>query len=300
VTPSAGILFLLASNLCLAGMDAVSKTLIQSYDVTQILWVRYMFFAGFTAALAWHGRGSVGGLISAFRTERPWLNIARAALLVIEIGLFVVAFGHMKLAAVHAIAAICPLMITALSALWLGEAVGPRRWAAVAAGFVGMLVILRPGLGVFEPWALLPLIGASLFAVYQVLTKILGRTDGTDTIMLYTGWVGLAVTTLAGPWWWSAPDPQGWVLLVLAGLLGVSAHLLLIKALSVSEASVLQPFNYTLLVFATVVGFVVFQELPDALTITGAAIIVTSGVYAWWRERVRARQSRSAVRNTPA
>lgn len=283
-----GILLLVISNLCLAGMDAVSKTLIQSYDVTQILWVRYMFFAGFTAALAWRSRRGKGGLRAAFKAKRPWLNMFRAALLVVEIGLFVVAFGHMKLVAVHAIAAICPLMITALSALVLGEKVGPRRWAAVAAGFVGMLLILRPGFAVFDPWALLPLAGAALFAVYQILTKILGRVEQTDTIMLYTGWVGLVLTSFLGPVYWVDPDPLGWGLLVLAGLMGVSAHLLLIQALAIAEASVLQPFNYSLLVWASMVGFLIFGELPDLWTAAGAVIIVGSGLYVWWRERVRA------------
>lgn len=291
-----GILLLLASNLCLAGMDAVSKTLIQSYDVGQILWVRYMFFAAFTAALAWHARRGRGGLLAAFRAKRPWLNILRAAILVVEIGLFVVAFGHLKLASVHAIAAICPLLITALSALVLGERVGPRRWLAVAAGFVGMMIILRPGAGVFDGWALLPLAGAALFAVYQIMTKVLGRVERTDTIMLYTGWVGLALTSFIGPAQWTTPDPTGWTLLVAAGVLGVSAHLLLIKALSIAEASVMQPFNYSLLVWATIVGFLVFAELPDAWTILGAAVIVLSGLYAWWRERLRAGGSDAASR----
>lgn len=290
-TATLAIVLLLVSNLCLAGMDAVSKTLIRDYDVGQILWVRYMFFAGFTAALAWRSRRGKGGLLSAFKAERPWLNVIRAALLVVEIGLFVVAFGHMKLAAVHAIAAICPLFITALSALVLSEKVGPRRWAAVAIGFVGMLIILRPGLGVFDMWALLPLAGAALFAAYQIMTKVLGRVEQTDTIMLYTGWVGLAMTSLIGPFQWEQPDTTGWILLVAAGVMGVAAHLLLIKALSLAEASVLQPFNYSLLVWATIVGFVIFAELPDLWTMVGAAVIVISGLYAWWRERVRSERN---------
>ena len=135
------------------------------------------------------------------------------------------------------------------------------------------------------------LAGAALFAVYQIVTKVIARRDGMTTIMLYTGWVGLALTSLVGPFTWTAPDLRGWILLPVAGLLGVVGHMLLIKALESAPASVLQPFNYTLLVWATVVGFLVFGDLPDGATVIGAAIVVASGLYTWWRERVRSRSS---------
>lgn len=283
--PSRGIALILLANLLFSGMDAVSKTLIVDYPVGQILWVRYAFFAGFATVLSLRSGGPLAGL----RARRPVLNVLRAGLLLAEIACFVMAFRYLPLADTHAIAAVYPLIITALSALVLGEFVGPRRWAAVAVGFVGILVILRPGLGVFDPAALLPLAGAALFAVYQILTKIVARTDGMVTILLYTGWVGFAATSLIGPAQWTPPDLRGWILLPVAGALGVVGHLLLIKALELAPASILQPFNYTLLLWATTVGFLVFGDLPDGVTIAGAAIVVGSGLYTWWRERVRAR-----------
>lgn len=283
--PTRGIVLILTANLLFAGMDAVSKTLIADYPVTQILWVRYAFFAAFATAMAFRGAGPIAG----FRSRRPGLNLLRAVILLAEIACFVVAFRYLPLADVHSIAAVYPLMITALSALVLGEFVGPRRWAAVGVGFVGVVVILRPGLAVFDPAALIPLLGAALFAVYQIVTKVIARHDGMTTIMLYTGWVGLALTSIAGPLDWHPPDAQGWTLLLVAGVLGVIGHMLLIKALEAAPASVLQPFNYTLLVWATTVGFLLFGDLPDAVTVAGAAIVVASGLYTWWRERVRAR-----------
>ncbi len=288
--PTRGIALILIANLLFVGMDAVSKTLILDYPVGQILWVRYAFFAGFATALSLRS----GGPLAGFRARRPVLNAVRALLLLAEIACFVVAFRYLPLADTHAIAAVYPLIITALSALVLGEFVGPRRWAAVGVGFVGVVVILRPGFSVFDPAALIPLLGAALFAIYQILTKIVARTDGLVTILLYTGWVGFAVTSLAGPLQWTPPDLQGWILLPTAGALGVIGHILLIKALEAAPASVLQPFNYTLLVWATTVGFLVFGDLPDGITVAGATIVVGSGIYTWWRERVRARAGRRA------
>lgn len=287
---ASGILLILLANLGFAGMDAVSKLLTTEYSVAQILWIRFAFFAGFATLLAWrHSRSADGsGIVAQFRTRRPVFQIARALLLVAEIGCFILGFRYLQLAESHSIGAIFPLIITALSALWLGEQVGMRRWTAVCIGFLGMLVILRPGLAVFDPAALLPLAGATMFAVYQVMTKVIGRTDSMETILLYTGWVGFAAMTLFGPFDWVWPDPRGWGLLVLAGLLGAIGHATVIKALQLAPASVLQPFNYTLLVWATAIGFVVFGDLPDLWTVVGAAIIVASGLYVWWRERVRA------------
>lgn len=286
MTPAArGILLILAANLGFAGMDAVSKTLTMEYSVAQILWVRFAFFAAFATVLALRH----GNVARQFRTDRPVFQIARSALLVAEIGCFILAFRYMPLAETHSIGAVFPLVITALSALWLGEAVGVRRWTAVCIGFLGMLVILRPGFAVFDPIALLPLAGAVMFAVYQVMTKVLSRTDSMETILLYTGWIGVAILTFIAPFHWQWPDARGWGLLLLAGLLGSIGHMTVIKALEIAPASVLQPFNYTLLIWATGIGFVVFGDLPDAWTVAGASIIVASGLYVWWREQVRAR-----------
>jgi drug/metabolite transporter (DMT)-like permease len=279
-----GILLILLANLWFASMDTVSKTLVMEYSIAQVLWMRFAFFAVFASALALiRGKGLTGG----FRSERPWFQSARSVLLVAEIGCFILAFRYMQLADTHSIGAVFPLVITALSALWLGEKVGLRRWAAVIVGFCGVLVILRPGFGVFDPVSLLPLAGAIGFGVYQVMTKVASRTDSMETTLLYTGWVGLAAMTLFGPFHWTWPDAWGWFLLLLAGFLGSIGHMTIIKALEIAPASVLQPFNYTLLVWATCIGFLVFGDLPDVWTVAGAAIVVSSGLYVWWRERVR-------------
>lgn len=279
--PGLAILLMLASMLGFAGMDALSKLLGRSLAIPQILWVRYILFTLFVVILL---RGK--GLRASLASGQPWLQFARALLIVIENGVFVLALIHLPLANVHAIAAASPLIVVALSVPMLGEKVGPRRWLAVAAGFIGVLVIVRPGLVTLEWPMLIALLGAFLWGLYQVLVRKCAATDTGETTWAWSAVVGLAATSLVGPFVWTPPDAQEWLLLVAIAILGSAAHFGLIKALGYWEAGALQPFSYTLLVWATVIGFLVFQHVPDRWTVAGALIIIASGLYAWHRERV--------------
>ena len=275
-----GIACVLAAWLLFACMDAGSKQLAESYPIVQILWLR---FASLLAIATWlaHRRGGNAGL----RTRHFWLQGARSLLLVVEIGLFILTITRLPLANAHAILAVTPLLVTALSVPLLGERVDIRRWSAIAVAFVGMLIILRPGLAVVQPAALLALLCASMFALYQILTRIVSRGDPPMTTLFYTAVVGTIGLSLIGPFSWTPPDTRGWALFALVAGLGASGHFLLIKALQLAPASVLQPFSYTTLIWATAVGFLVFGNLPDLATITGAAIIAASGIYSFARER---------------
>jgi drug/metabolite transporter (DMT)-like permease len=277
-----GILCALAAWLLFAGMDACSKQLAESYSIVQILWVR---FVSLVLIAAWLARRQGGN--AALRTRRFWLQSARSLLLVVEIGLFILTITVLPLAEAHAILAVTPLLVTALSVPLLGERVGIRRWSAIGVAFVGMLIILRPGFGALHPMALVALLCALMFALYQILTRIVSRDDPPMTTLFYTALVGVIGLSLIGPFYWTAPDPFGWALFGLVALLGASGHFLLIKALQLAPASVLQPYSYTMLIWATVVGFVVFGNLPDLATVTGAAVIAASGIYAFARERIR-------------
>lgn len=277
-----GIVLAILAMLCFASMDAVTKTLVQDFSAVQILWVRFVVFALFAIAFAaWRGGRA------AFVSRRPMLQVARSLVLVFEIGTFIIALRYLPLADAHAVAAVTPLMVTALSVVFLKEHVGMRRWAAVAVGFVGVLIVLRPGLGVFDPWALVVLLGAFLFALYQILTRLVAGQDRSETSLLYTGVVGCIALTAIGPFFWLPADAIDWVLFLAAGLLGLVGHSLLVTALSMAPASVIQPFNYSLLVWATIVGYVIFDHLPDAATVLGALVVVGSGLYTIHRERVR-------------
>jgi drug/metabolite transporter (DMT)-like permease len=268
---SRGIAFALAAGLLFACMDAASKTLIQTYPLLQILWVRFLPLALISAWLA--SRRYAHGLT----TRHFWLQTLRALLLVTEIGVVISAIRVLPLADAHAVIAAAPLMVTALSVPLLGERVGARRWTAVGVAFLGVLIIMRPGIGVFEPYALLPLVAAAMWALYQVLTRIVGRSDPPLTTLFYSVALGAVGLTLLVPFVWQAPDLEGWLLLAFAAAAGACAHYLLISALQITPAAVLQPLSYMMVVWATLVGYLVFGDLPDEMTILGAAIIVASG-----------------------
>ena len=280
--PGLGILLMMLAMLCFAAMDAVSKHLAGLLSIPQIMWVRYILFTLLAVAVLKPAR-----VRNVLRSGQPVLQAARGALLVVENSVFVLAFTYMPLADMHAIAAASPLIVVALSVPILGERVGLRRWLAVVAGFIGVLVIIRPGFQAFGLPMLLGVAGAFLWGLYQVLVRLCARTDSSETTWLWSALVGLLLTSIAGPATWVWPDRLGWALLVLVAILGSGAHLALIRALTVAEAGSLQPYSYTMLLWAAIFGAVVFGDIPDAWTWVGAAIVMTSGLYAWHRERFR-------------
>jgi drug/metabolite transporter (DMT)-like permease len=277
---SLGALFTVLAMLAFAGMDAMSKWLVADYAIGQMMWIRYGVFCLF----AWFVVRRQG-LLAAARSRRPWLQGMRALLAVIESVVFVLAVSYLPLADTHALAATAPLMVIALGALMLGERADATRWLAVSLGFVGMLLIVRPGLRAFEWPVLLPLVGAVMWAVYQILVRLCTRADSADTTLVWSAFVAFAATTVVGPWQWRWPDATGWALLIATALLNALANYALIKALDYAEASAVQPYAYTLLVWATLLGLLVFGDFPDAWTILGAAIIVAGSLYAWRRDR---------------
>ena len=277
-----GIACALVAWLLFAGMDAGSKQLAADYSIVQILWLRFLSLVVIAAWLARRQGGT-----AAFRTRHFWLQGARSLLLVVEIGLFIWTITVLSLANAHAILAVTPLLVTALSVPLLGERVGIRRWSAIGVAFTGMLIILRPGLGVMHPMALVALLCAAMFALYQILTRIVSRADPPLTTLFYTALVGAAGLTVVGPFHWTTPDAAGWALFGLVAALGAGGHFLLINALQLAPASTLQPYSYTILIWATVVGFGIFGDLPDLATVAGALIIAASGIYTFARERKR-------------
>jgi drug/metabolite transporter (DMT)-like permease len=178
-----------------------------------------------------------------------------------------------------------PLIVIALGVIFLGERAGTARWLAVVAGFVGVLVIIRPGFRDFDWPLLLVLVGAGLWASYQILTRLAARHDSADTSLIWSSLVALIATTFVAPIDWRWPTPAAWALIVSVAMIGSVANYALIKALDHAEAGALQPYSYTLLVWATLLGFVVFGDFPDLWTIVGAAVIVASSAYTWYHDR---------------
>lgn len=277
-----GIAFAVACMFLFALMDAISRVLTRDHGlgVAQILWIRFVIFFVFALAVIGPRR-----FLPAFRSAMPGIQLLRAVWLVFEIGIFVFAFRYLPLGDVHAVAAAAPLVVLVLAALLLRERVTLSIWLAVLVGLAGVFVVIRPGLRDLSWFHAIPVLGALSWGGYQVLVRMVGRKDSTDTTLAYTVAVGLGLTSCVGPISWQAPSPAGWGLLLLSGLLGAGAHLALIKAYEACSAPRLQPYGYTLVLWAIVVGAAGLGEFPDAWTLTGAAIIVAAGVFAWLRER---------------
>jgi drug/metabolite transporter (DMT)-like permease len=283
------IVLVLTAMFTFALMDGMTKVLTRSLPIAQILWVRNIVFTGIAVAMLYRQRAG-RSLLHLAHSERPLLQSFRALLLVVESALFMVAFKLMPIADVHAVNAVAPLLVVALSVPMLGEKVGPRRWAAVLVGFVGVLLIIRPGFEKIEPPVLIVLLGASMWSLYQILVRLCARVDRPATTTLYTALVGLGASTLVGPAAWVWPDGNGWAMLGAIAIMGSLSHVALISALGMTQPALLQPYNYTLFVWAVVVGYLMFGDIPDRWTLAGAAIIIASGLYVWHRERVRAAQ----------
>ncbi len=275
-----GALLMCLSMFGFAVMDSISKFAVQSYPVTQALWIRYVLYLGFAILVI--GPAKVR---AAWRTERPGLQFWRSLLALLEHGVFFLAFAYLPLAETHAIAATSPLIVIMLAAPILGERVGLHRWLAVLAGFGGVLLILRPGFATLSWPMALPLLGAFLWGIYQIMTRLCARYDSSETTLLWSAVIGVAVGSLALPFAWAPPDAMGWVVLFAIGVMGSLCHFGLIKALEYASASSMQPYSYTLLVWASVLGFLVFGDVPAVWTILGGAVVALSGLYTWYRDR---------------
>jgi len=280
-----GVALMLLCTLCFATMDALSKLLIVRYPVSEIMFVRYAFLLLLVLALARRRR-----LAARLAVRRPWYQVLRALFLVADQILFVLGLAYLALADAHVLVSTTPLMVAALSVPLLGELVGRRRWAAIAVGFLGVVVVLQPEGGLFRPAALFPLGAAVLFAFYQTMTRVVSRTDPQDATLLYTGLVGALAFGLAAPFEWVTPDARSWLYLAALAIVSCVAHISLIKALALAPAALLQPFFYMTLVWAIAVGYAVFDAVPAPTTLAGAAVIAGAGLYTLHRERLRTRR----------
>lgn len=293
-----GITLMILTSFVFALQDGISRYLAENYHVLTVVMLRYWFFAAFVVAIS-ASRG--GGIARVARSGQPLLQIFRGVLLATEVCVMIAGFVLLGLIESHAVFAIYPLLIAALSGPVLGEHVGWRRWSAIGIGLVGVLVVLRPGFRVFAPEALVPFVAALMFALYGLLTRRAARTDSAETSFFYTGVAGAAAITLVGPFFW---DPmEGWVdwaWMATLCLTGVTGHFLLIKTYEVAEASLVQPFSYFQLVFITLIALGVFNEHLDPLTAAGGGLILAAGVYTILRTARAPRQGRVSAKSTPA
>jgi len=280
--PRLGIILMIATMIVFSIQDGLSRYLAESYNVISVVMIRYMFFMLFV--MAYSARLS-GGIIGVATSRQTSLQIARGILLVAQICLAVLSFSTVGLVNFHAVFASYPLMVMALSVPILGEVVGWRRWLAVSIGFIGVLIILRPGSAMFDSASILPVIAAFMMAVYGIMTRYAARQDSAQTSFFWTAIAGGVAMLVIGPFFWQPPQGHDWWWMGLLCLTGTGGHFLLIKALDSTKASTIQPFAYLQLVFASTIGILVFGDSLDPMLIAGSAVIVGSGLFALQRER---------------
>ncbi len=286
--PLQGIAFLIAAVACFAILDTTVKYVSVVVSVMLAVWFRYMFQALLLSAVMLPLRGR-----SLLRTAHPRFQVLRGALLLMVSALSFISLSLMPVAEFTAVIMISPLMVTLLAAVFLKEPVSPMRWVLVAGGFVGALVIVRPGGGLLGWATLLPLSMVLAYASFQILTSKMARTEDPMTMHFYTGWTGALLMTAALPLIWQAiPDVQTLLLLCLVGLMGTVGHFLLILAFARAPASTLSPYLYAQIAFAMLGGWLVFDHMPDRPALMGMALIAVCGTTAAW---LTARQNRLPV-----
>jgi drug/metabolite transporter (DMT)-like permease len=287
--PVRGIGLAVAATMGFAAGDATAKFLTASLPVIEIIWLRYVIFA---AIAVWLTRGAGGGLR---RPRSVTLQLARGLCVVGSAILFVFATKQLPLAEASTISFVSPVLLTILAIPLLGEVVGIRRWSAVAVGLIGVVVVVRPGTGGFHPAALFALASSLCWAFALVITRKIASTERSATTLVWSAATGLVLLTALLPWNFVWLEPWQWPLALLLGVMSSTGQSLIVLAHRYAPASLLAPFSYAQLLWATVAGYLVFHALPDGWTWSGAAIIATSGLYTVHRERVRARERAAGV-----
>jgi len=282
--PQLGILMMLGTVACLSVMEAGAKYLTQTQPYEMVVWGRYVFHFAFTVPIF-----LTPTTVRLVFTRHLRMHTLRSLFLVGGTFSGIGALSLLPLAEATALIFTAPLIVTLLSPLILKEAVGWRRRAAIAVGFLGVLIILRPGTEFMKIAAFLPLLASLFYACYQVATRLLSFVDHPLTLFFYTSLVGAVVTSLIVPFYWSSLTRQEWLILVGVGFMGFAGQYLLIKASQYAEASTVAPFISAQLLLAVFFGWWIFDELPDIWVLLGAAVVIGSGMYIWWREAQRAR-----------
>ena len=280
------ILAILFSVACFSVLNAISNTLTQHYPVVQVIWARYVFAFVFMMALFLPRSG-----LALFRWHNVGSQVVRGLLLFFSSFLYFHGIVYLPLATAASISLTSPLIVTALSARFLGEPVGVRRWIAVCLGFIGAVIVVRPGHANFEWHSLLIVASTLCSAFYQLFSRRYGQAERPDASATMATIVGTVVALPMLPFEWQTPSfGWDWVLFVAIGICAGVGHYFLTIAYSQAPAATVAPFNYVQLIGAAILGYLVFDNIPDFWTWVGAAVIVCSGLYLGHAERLRYRR----------
>lgn len=283
--PLRAIALAVSATVLFGSSDTISKYLSASLPIVEFLWIRYVIFL--LLALVLTGRSARRSV----RARNPRLQLVRGLCVAGSSVLFVYGVRQMTMAQATTISFLSPLLITILSIPLLGETVGPRRWGAVTAGMTGMLIVVRPGMGGFQPAAFFGVTSAFCWALALIITRKISTSDRPQTTVLWSAAIGTAVLTLMLPFQAVWPRPWQLAMSLVLGVLASAGQWIVILAHRLAPASVLAPFFYGQLLWVTGLGFLVFGNLPDRWTLIGAGIIIASGIYTAHRERVRSRMA---------
>ena len=254
----------------------------QDVPIIEIVWARLFFGMVMTAPLVWKLDGP-----RSLIPQRPVIHMIRATFLVAATGLFFWALKFQSIADTLAIFFVQPLVITMLSPVVLGEKVGVRRWIAVAVGFIGTMIIIRPGFQGLNPGVFMALGAGTSLALYMLLTRRIAGSAGAMTTTFLTSLAGAALTSIAVVFVWQTPTPQQWLLFLLLALIATLGHYLIVSAYDFAEASLLAPLGYTEMIMAVIAGWYFFGDFPDVWTFLGVGILIACAIYISYRERVR-------------
>ncbi|MDG2007744.1 MAG: DMT family transporter [Alphaproteobacteria bacterium] len=278
-TETIGIIFAILAYLSFSLLDTIQKTLIIYYSVFQLLFIKYCF----TLCLSFiESRRKKN--YKFYITNNLKLQILRSFLSILESACFVLAFRYLSLADAHSIGGLTPIIVVIFSSIFLKEKITPKIWLAIFMGFIGVLVIMRPGLSIFDPKSLIPLSAALFLGLYQVVTRKASEYDQNETSLFYTAITGILIMGSISFFYW-IPINLSFILLFMGVGVFYSLGLYLqIIALSKARASIVQPFHYTLIFWAIIFGFIFYNDVPDLFTIAGATIIASSGIYIFLKK----------------
>ena len=271
---SLGMIFAVMAYFSFSLLDAVQKTAIIYHSVFQLLFIKYCFVLFLSLIESQRKKN-----YSFYKSGNVKIQILRSILSIIESACFILSFRYLSLADAHSIGSLTPVLVVALSALILREHVSLKTWLAIFVGFIGVLIIMRPGLSIFDPKSLIPLAGAFFLSVYQIVTRKASEKDPNETSLFYTSIVGIILMGVIGYNFWQPLMEYSLIYFIAIGFFFSLGLYFQIIALSMARAGIIQPFHYTLIFWAIILGYIFYDDFPDIPTLIGALVITASGIY---------------------
>ena len=271
---SYGIILILLTYLSFGILDTIQKTAVQYHSVFVLLFVKYTFCLIFSFFIA-----KKNNVKKYYLSNNYKIQITRCVLSVCEACFFVLSFRYLALADAHTIGSLSPVLVVFFSYLILREKINLATWVAIGVSFFGVILIMRPGLTIFNPYLIIPLLAAFFYSLFQIATRLNAQYDDNETMLFYNGLIGVIITSILSIFFWQPLHSFSFIFFIFLGFFFCMGLFLQIKALSITPASVLAPYNYTIIVWAIFFGLIVYKEIPDIFTIIGAIIIVASGVF---------------------